>query len=131
MTAWRRSPAGPTWSRSARSRRLGPRPEDAGIVEEDVKAAEAIERCLHRCFSCRRQGNVAHMDDRALSGRIDFLGGGLGFGGIASDDDDGTAFRDKSGRHFLADARTASRDDRDLVLKAHGNSPELFYLSID
>jgi hypothetical protein len=44
------------------------------------------------------------MGDSALSGRVDLLSCGLSFSGIASDDDDGTAFRDKSGRRFLADA---------------------------
>src|SRR5438552_180742 len=34
------------------------RPEDAGVVEQDVQTAKAIERCLHRCLSGRRQGNV-------------------------------------------------------------------------
>src|SRR5580704_15484828 len=107
------------------------RPEDAGVVEQDVQTAKAIERCLYRCFSCRWQGNVACMGDSTLSGRVDLLSCGLSFSGIASDDDDGTAFRDESGRHFLAYARTTPRDDRDLVLKTHDNSPKLFYLSID
>jgi hypothetical protein len=44
------------------------------------------------------------MGDRALSGGVDLLGRGPSFGGIASDDDDGSTLRDKSGRHFLADA---------------------------
>src|ERR1700732_4000436 len=79
-------------------------PKMAGVVEQDVQTAKAIERCLYRCFSCRRQGNVAHMGDSALSGRVDLLGSGLSFGGIASDDNDRTVFRDESGRHFLADA---------------------------
>ena len=80
------------------------RPEDAGVVEQDVQTAKAIERCLHRCLSGRRQGNVAHMGDSTLSGRVDLLGCGFSFGGIASDDDDRSTFSDKSGRHFLADA---------------------------
>ncbi|WP_213775293.1 S26 family signal peptidase [Bradyrhizobium sp. dw_78] len=62
-----------------------------------------IECRLHRCFSGRRQGDVAHMGDRALSVGVCLLGRGLGLGGIASDDDDRSAFRDKSGRNFLAD----------------------------
>ena len=44
------------------------------------------------------------MGDSALSSRVDLLSYGLSFSGIASDDDDRATFRDKSGRHFLADA---------------------------
>src|SRR5712671_4350158 len=80
------------------------RPEDAGVVEQDVETGEAINRCLHSCFSCRRQDDVPQVSDSALSGRVDFFGSGFGLGGIASDDDDRTAFRDKSSRYLLADA---------------------------
>src|SRR3981081_2106102 len=92
-----------SYSSSVTSRK-GFGPKIPALLNRTSRRAEAIERCLHRCLSGRRQGNVAHMGDSTLSGRVDLLGCGFSFGGIASDDDDRSTFSDKSGRHFLADA---------------------------
>jgi hypothetical protein len=79
-------------------------PEDAGVVEQDVETAKAIDRCFHCCFASRRESYVSNVRDSALPRCVDFFSSGLGPGGVAPDDDDRTAFRDKSSRYLLADA---------------------------
>ena len=79
----------------------GLRREDAGIVEQHIEAAEAVERRLHESFAGGRQRDVAHIDGDARPRRVDIMGSRLGLRAIAAVDNDGTALGDEAGRKLL------------------------------
>jgi hypothetical protein len=108
----------------------GLRREDAGIVEQHIEAAEAVERRLHESFAGGRQRDVAHIDGDARPRRVDIMGSRLGLRAIAAVDNDGTALGDEAGRKLLTHARTTAGNDRNLVLEPHSFSP-FAYLPID
>ena len=107
----------------------GLRREDAGIVEQHIETTETVNRRFYDCFAGRRQGDIAGMHRDTLARRVDLVGSRLGFGDIATVDDDRTAPADEPGRDLFADPGSTSGDDCNLVLETHGQFPSR--LSID
>ncbi len=90
--------------------------EDSGAIEQDVDAAQVLDRtCDHgvdRFF-------VGHVDDNGDGALADLAGGGLGLRlEDVGHDDLGPLVRIAPG-DGLADAASAACDDRNLVLEPH------------
>ncbi|MNT60659.1 hypothetical protein D3C72_1982530 [compost metagenome] len=85
---------------------------DAGVVDENVDAAEFLKPCRDRGLDVRLLGDVG---DDGKGPVAEFLGHALGAGGIAVDDDDLGAALDKALRNALAETRARAGDESDLT----------------
>ena len=94
--------------------------DDAGVVEDDVDAAELVDRRGTTRSMSASLATSAAMAIGGAAGRADLGGDGFGGLGVQVDDGDGRALRSEGERRRTADAAGAAGDDGLLVLKAHG-----------
>jgi len=96
---------------------------EAGIVDQDVDAAEGFECSLHQAFHV---GGVRHVSGDADGREAAALQRGAAVGGglrVDIRDDDARAFLGQRARGFGADAAARAGDDRDLVRQSELHVP--------
>ena len=92
---------------------------DAGVVVEDVDAAEALDGGCDQPIEVGQVRDVGLDGQRTAAGRLDLAGGLLGQLGAQVGDDDAGALLREAQRNRAPDAPGGARDDRDLVGQTH------------
>ena len=90
---------------------------DAGIVDEDIDAAEIAGDALGHGGDCGLVGDVGGHGDRPSATSRQFGDRGGRFRLVAADDCDGSACLRKAAGHAEPDAAIAAGDDRDLAVE--------------
>ena len=100
--------------------------KDAGVVDDDVEAAEGVERLLHHAVSGLEVGDVVVVRDGVAAHLLDLgddlVGGALlaaGAGGGATEvvDDDASALGREAKRLAAANAASGAGDDGDFAFE--------------
>ena len=103
--------------------------EDPGVVDEDVEAAEALDRRLHHAFGAGEVGDVLAVRDRLAAERLDladdvvrrpFARALAGERRAEVVDDDLRAGARERERVLAADPAPGAGDDRDLARSRSG-----------
>ena len=99
-------------------------PRVAGIVDDDVDAAEALDRGVHDALAEVRRGDIAVAGHRPAAELLDERDGLLRGLVVEVIDHDARAVAGEAQRHLAPDAPTRSGDDGDLAVELpHAEPP--------